>query len=194
MGTAKAHEQNWMQGDAPLKGAMLALLSRQPAHGYALAKRLNRLLGPAADIEAKSLYPKLSQLEAAGLVSSAGGSPKDTLERRVYHPTSDTELAVADWMARTSGHPPIRSELQLKIIVSTARDVPMLLRAMETYELSCLGLLSSNVEADVEKVSWTGVVINIVRAGATTQIKAELDWVRAARRELEEGVELFPPS
>jgi hypothetical protein len=35
--------------------------------------------------------------------------------------------------------------------------------------------------------------MNVVRAGATAEIKANLDWVRAARREIKEAAGLYPP-
>ncbi len=186
--------QDWMRGDSALKGAMLSVLLKGPCHGYALARRLNRLLGPTWGIEAKSLYPRLDQLEREGLLESGEGSAADRMAGRVvYTPTERAEAAVADWIGRTGPHPPVRSELYAKIVTSSQEHAPALLRALDVYEVGCLALLRSSEEAEVGRVSWAGVIMNVVRAGPIAQIKAELDWVRAARQEIIEAVARFPP-
>lgn len=194
MAAANAYKQNWMRGDSALKGAMLSLLLKRPSHGYGLARRLNRLFGPTWSLEAKSLYPKLEQLAREGLVISGPGSVADRMAGRVvYTATPLAKRAVTEWIGRTGPHPPVRSELHAKIIASEPSDAPALLRAFDVYEVSCLELLKSNAEAGVGKESWAGAVMNVVRAGATAEIKANLDWVRAARREIKEAAGLYPP-
>lgn len=58
--------------------AILGLLMEQPLHGYELKKRLTGLLGGRASLSFGSLYPALSRLERAGLVTAveadAGGA------------------------------------------------------------------------------------------------------------------------
>ena len=68
-----------MRGSSPLKGALLGLVLQRPGHGYDLAQRLDRRLGPAWQITAKDLYRMLEQLERAGLVSS-----RRVLQRRPH--------------------------------------------------------------------------------------------------------------
>jgi DNA-binding PadR family transcriptional regulator len=48
---------------------ILALLMREPAHGYRIAKVINDFLGPATRLSSGRLYPLLASLAAAGLIA-----------------------------------------------------------------------------------------------------------------------------
>ncbi len=95
MGAAGARgelNQGWMRGDSALKGAMLSVLLKGPCHGYALARRLNRLLGPTWGIEAKSLYPRLDQLEREGLLVGRRGNGRKHDPNGLRHPALYSRL------------------------------------------------------------------------------------------------------
>ena len=50
---------------------VLAMLAKEPAHGYRLRARLDRALGPLGDsLNAGHIYVTLSRLERTGLVTS----------------------------------------------------------------------------------------------------------------------------
>ena len=49
---------------------VLAMLAKEPSHGYQLRARLQQALGPAGDaMNAGQIYVTLSRLEKAGLVT-----------------------------------------------------------------------------------------------------------------------------
>src|SRR5271169_3478532 len=83
---------------------VLAMLAKEPSHGYELRARLAQALGPIGDsMNAGQIYVTLSRLEKAGLVAaehSAGLA--DRPDRKVYALTAAGQRRVADWVAEVS--------------------------------------------------------------------------------------------
>jgi DNA-binding PadR family transcriptional regulator len=194
-----------------LKGALLGLVLQRPGHGYDLANRLIRRLGPAWQIKAKGLYPMLQQLERAGLVLSEAIDCRGPTGRRiVYYPTERAQPALTEWMAASAALEPLRVELQAKLAVARGEDVPRLLSALDCYERECRALLNASSEtllnASSETLlstssetllstsseeyphprSWAALAMSLTRAAALTRLRAELDWVVLARRTIAE--------
>ena len=85
---------------------MLALLAKEPSHGYQLRARLRQALGPLGEgMNAGQVYVTLTRLEKAGLVASeqAAGLP-DRPDRKVYELTPAGPAAPRP--ARTPPVPP----------------------------------------------------------------------------------------
>jgi DNA-binding PadR family transcriptional regulator len=180
-------DASWMRGSSPLKGALLGLILQQPGHGYDLANRLNRRLGPAWQIEAKGLYPMLQQLERAGLVLSEAISCNGPTGRRVvYYPTERAQGALTEWMAASAATEPVRVELQAKLAVARSEDAPRLLAALDYHERECLALLSASSEEFPRARSWAALAMGLTRAAALIRLQAELDWVVLARQAIAE--------
>ena len=49
---------------------LLALLTRQPMHGYLFIRVINDMIGPFAKVSNGRLYPLLTQLEVSGLIAT----------------------------------------------------------------------------------------------------------------------------
>jgi ABC-type lipoprotein export system ATPase subunit len=76
---------------------VLALLAKEPSHGYQLRARLRQALGPLGDqMNAGQVYVTLTRLEKAGLVASepSAGRP-DRPDPMVYELTPDAGLVRA---------------------------------------------------------------------------------------------------
>ena len=74
---------------------MLAMLAKEPSHGYQLRARLGEALGPLGEaMNAGQIYVTLGRLEKAGLVTCerSPGSP-DRPDRKVYELTSGRPAA-----------------------------------------------------------------------------------------------------
>jgi DNA-binding PadR family transcriptional regulator len=67
-----------------LEGLLLAVLTDEPGHGYALAQRLAARSAGELTVPEGSLYPALQRLERRGLVTSSWVS-SDGRRRRMYH-------------------------------------------------------------------------------------------------------------
>ena len=101
---------------------MLAMLAKEPSHGYQLRARLQDALGPAGDaMNAGQIYVTLSRLEKAGLVTceQAPGLP-DRPDRKVYALTASGQQRVAGWLADVSWPSSGLAEFHLKLIAAAA--------------------------------------------------------------------------
>src|SRR6202034_2752205 len=100
--------------------AVLALLAKEPSHGYELRARLRQALGPLGDgMNAGQIYVTLTRLEKAGLVTSeqaAGTGP----DRKVYALTPDGQQRVASWLAEVGWPGPAPAEFHLKLVAAAA--------------------------------------------------------------------------
>jgi DNA-binding PadR family transcriptional regulator len=182
-----AGNRDWMRGSSPLKGALLGLVLQRPGHGYDLANRLDRRLGPAWQITAKDLYRMLEQLERAGLVSSRRVfSDGPTGNRRVYSPTELAEPALTEWMHTSTRMAPVRAEFQAKIAVARAQDAPRLLAALESYERECFALFKASSQDAPLIRSFAGIAVHLSRSSARLHLRAELEWIVLARRLISE--------
>jgi molybdate-binding protein/DNA-binding PadR family transcriptional regulator len=93
-------------GAMPVAHALLGLLARREAHGYALRRDLERELGPNWRIDFGQLYRVLARMERAGWVRvrrkvTAGGPA-----RKVRAITAKGRRELARWTARPAG--PVR--------------------------------------------------------------------------------------
>jgi DNA-binding PadR family transcriptional regulator len=70
-----------------LDGLLLAVVAKEPAHGYAILERLRDESRGAFDLPEGTIYPALHRLEDAGLLKSSW-APGSTRRRRVYRLTA----------------------------------------------------------------------------------------------------------
>ena len=77
---------------------MLAMLAKEPSHGYELRSLLREALGPVGEaMNAGQIYVTLGRLEKAGLVTcelEAGQGP----DRKVYAVTAAGQQRVSAWL------------------------------------------------------------------------------------------------
>ena len=74
--------QEYLKGGLTL--LILATLRDGPAHGYGLARTIERRTENALALREGTLYPALHALERDGLISSAWETPPGGRERKVY--------------------------------------------------------------------------------------------------------------
>jgi PadR family transcriptional regulator PadR len=78
-----------MKADAlngQLEPLILATIAEEPAHGYAIVRRLEQRSGGAFELAEGTVYPALHRLEREGLLSSSW-SLEGPRRRRVYQLT-----------------------------------------------------------------------------------------------------------
>src|SRR6266540_2569461 len=101
---------------------VLAMLAKEPSHGYQLRARLREALGPLGDaMNAGQVYVTLTRLERAGLLAverSADGA--DRSDRKVYALTPDGQQRVAEWIAEVGWPRPDLAEFHLKLIAAAS--------------------------------------------------------------------------
>src|SRR5580693_9644108 len=101
---------------------VLALLAKEPSHGYELRARLGQALGPLGDsMNAGQIYVTLARLEKAGLVSCERSSGlADRPDRKVYELSPAGQQRVADWLTEVSWRKPDLAEFHLKLVAAAA--------------------------------------------------------------------------
>src|SRR5438105_8481918 len=77
-----------------LDALLLAVVAKEPAHGYAILERLRDRSAGAFDLPEGTIYPALHRLEDAGLVSSSWAVAQGR-RRRVYALTDRGKAALA---------------------------------------------------------------------------------------------------
>jgi DNA-binding PadR family transcriptional regulator len=187
MGSQKnKQDEPQLEGRFPVKAAALAVLLEAPGHGYDVARRINRRMGISWDVNEKHIYSILKQLEKAGLACSVEGSTQDPpYWRRVYFPTEKAEQARREWLSTPPAMSIVRADIHARFAFSNEADAPDLLSALERYRSDLLEAIEENAVTETPKVSWLGRVISLSRSAVDKRLKAEIEWIGEARRELE---------
>src|SRR3954463_1647740 len=104
-----------------MQDAVLAMLAKEPAHGYHLGARLRRVLGPLGEsMNARQIYVTLARLEKAGLVTHELAEGSARPDRKVYALTEAGQQRVAAWLAEVSWPKPDLVEFHLKLAAASA--------------------------------------------------------------------------
>jgi len=171
-----------------LRGATLALIVERSGHGYELAHRLNRRLGPTWRIDPRQIYPILDELTSAGLATGVEEPNPDRPRqpRIVYHATEQAPEMLRRWMRSPVEKEPVRPDVLARIGCSRPSDVAELLNALDDYERELLLLLEANDDVDAGVRSWSALVLSVVRAHTDSHLQAEFRWLVEARRRIRE--------
>src|ERR1700689_1678978 len=160
--------------------ALLALLAKEPSHGYQLRARLRQALGPLGDaMNDGQVYVTLTRLEKAGLVASepAAGLP-DRPDRKVYALTAAGQERVAGWLAEVSWPRPDLAEFHLKLIAAAGLADPVVIVDAQRREL--LRRLRDAQRAAMAEPD--GLAAGLLLEGVVLRLQADLRWLEACER------------
>ena len=137
---------------------VLAMLAKEPSHGYELRARLRQALGPLGEaMNAGQVYVTLTRLEKAGLVESGRSAmPADRPDRKVYVLTPDGQQRVAEWLAEVGWPKPDLAEFHLKLVAAAAAGLADPLTIVETQRRELLRRLRDAQRAAVGRASGLG--------------------------------------
>jgi DNA-binding PadR family transcriptional regulator len=161
---------------------VLAMLAKEPSHGYQLRTRLQHALGPAGDaMNAGQIYVTLTRLEKAGLVTCerAAGLP-DRPDRKVYELTAAGQQRVAGWIADVSWPGPGLAEFHLKLIAAAAAGLADPLAIVDAQRRELLRRLREAQRAAMAEPdrSEAGLLLE----GIVFRLQADLRWLEACER------------
>jgi DNA-binding PadR family transcriptional regulator len=162
--------------------AVLAMLAKEPSHGYQLRARLQQALGPAGDaMNAGQIYVTLTRLEKAGLVTCErqAGLP-DRPDRKIYALTAAGQQRVSTWIADVSWPGPGLAEFHLKLIAAAVARLadPLTLIDRQRREL-LRGLRDAQRAAMTEPGSSDAALL---LEGIVLRLQADLRWLEACER------------
>ncbi len=155
---------------------LLALLAKEPAHGYQLRALLALALGPLADaLNGGQVYVTLSRLERAGLVSSERVGQADRPDRKVYGLTASGRERVDEWLRDTSWPKPAPAEFHLKLVAAAAAGLadPVGIVDLQRREL----LVSLREAQRAALAEPDGSVAGLLLEGVVLRLQADLRWL-----------------
>jgi DNA-binding PadR family transcriptional regulator len=161
---------------------VLAMLAKEPSHGYQLRARLQQALGPAGDaMNAGQIYVTLSRLERAGLVSCerSTGLP-DRPDRKVHALTAAGQQRVAAWLADVSWPGPGLAEFHLKLIAAGAARLADPLALIDAQRRELLRQLRDAQRAAMAEPDGSDAVTLL--EGIVLRLQADLRWLEACER------------
>ncbi|MCW2881573.1 MAG: transcriptional regulator [Sphaerisporangium sp.] len=171
-----------------MQDVVLAMLAKEPTHGYHLRARLRQALGPLGEaMNAGQVYVTLARLEKAGLVSCerTDGLP-DRPDRKVYSLTAAGQRRVADWLAEVSWPKPDLAEFHLKLAAAAAARLadPVALVGAQRREL--LRRLRDAQRAAMAEPD--GSTAALLLEGVMLRLQADLRWLDACERTWSAGM------
>jgi DNA-binding PadR family transcriptional regulator len=161
---------------------VLAMLAKEPSHGYQLRARLGQALGPVGDeMNAGQIYVTLARLEKAGLVASerAAGLP-DRPDRKVYALTPAGQQRVADWLTEVSWPRPDLAEFHLKLVAAAAAGLADPLAIVDAQRRELLRRLRDAQRAAMAQPDRSDA--GLLLEGIVLRLQADLRWLEACER------------
>ena len=161
---------------------MLALLAKEPSHGYELRARLRQALGPLGDgMNPGQVYVTLGRLEKAGLVTcelSAG--LVDRPERKVYALTPDGQQRVAEWVAEVGWPKPDLAEFHLKLVAAAAAGLADPISIVDTQRRELLRRLRDAQRTALDEPEGSDAALLL--EGIVLRLQADLRWLEACEQ------------
>jgi DNA-binding PadR family transcriptional regulator len=163
---------------------LLALLAKEPAHGYELKLRFEHMFGnvyPPPNIG--QIYLTLQRLERSGLVRSQDVVQSARPNKRVYELTAAGREAVTAWAEEPGDAPRVRDDFFMKLVfgpLTGATDRLGLINRQRRHYLGQMRELSrvAEVTAEDDKVA------RLLVEGAMLHLQADLDWLQRCQEEL----------
>jgi DNA-binding PadR family transcriptional regulator len=161
---------------------VLAMLAKEPSHGYQLRARLQVALGPAGDaMNAGQIYVTLSRLEKAALVTceQALGLP-DRPDRKVYALTAAGQERVASWIADVSWPASGLAEFHRTLIAAAAARLADPVAIIDAQRRELLRRLRDAQRAAMAEPAGAGA--GLLLEGIVLRLQADLHWLEACER------------
>jgi DNA-binding PadR family transcriptional regulator len=161
---------------------VLALLAKEPSHGYELRARLRRALGPVGEaMNDGQVYVTLARLEKAGLVACEHAAGQaDRPDRKVYGLTAAGQQRVAGWIAEVSWPRPDLAEFHLKLIAAAAGGLADPIGIVDAQRRELLRRLRDAQRAAMEEPA--GSDAGLLLEGIVLRLQADLRWLEACER------------
>jgi DNA-binding PadR family transcriptional regulator len=169
---------------------ILAMLAKEPSHGYELRARLRAALGPLGEaMNAGQVYVTLTRLEKAGLVTAelVGGQAadgrsdrSDRSDRKVYQLTAVGQRRVADWLAEVSWPKPDLAEFHLKLVAAAAARLADPVALVDAQRRELLRRLRDAQRAALAEPD--GSAAALLLEGIVLRLQADLRWLEACER------------
>ncbi len=165
-----------------MQEVVLAMLAKEPSHGYELRARLREALGPIGEaMNAGQIYVTLGRLEKAGLVTSEREPGlTDRPDRKVYALTPSGQQRLADWLTDVSWPGPAPAEFHLKLVAAAAGRLADPITIVDAQRSELLRQLRDTQRAAMAEPE--GSAAGLLLEGVVLRLQADLHWLEACER------------
>jgi DNA-binding PadR family transcriptional regulator len=161
---------------------LLAMLAKEPSHGYDVRRRLRLALGPLGEaMNDGHVYVTLGRLEKAGLVVSertAGSAERS--DRKVYELTPAGQQRVSEWLAEVSWPKPDLAEFHLKLVAAAAAGLADPIAIVDAQRRELLRRLRDAQRAAMADAD--GSDAGLLLEGIVLRLQADLRWLEACEQ------------
>ena len=158
---------------------MLALLAKEPSHGYELRARLRQALGPLGEaMNDGQIYVILGRLEKAGLAVCQ--RTQEAPDRKVYALTATGHQRVAEWLGELSWPKPDLAEFHLKLLAAAAAGLADPIAMVDAQRRELLRRLREAQRAAMAEPDRSDAALLL--EGIVLRLQADLRWLEACER------------
>jgi DNA-binding PadR family transcriptional regulator len=161
-----------------VREGLLALLDREPAHGYQLKTGFEAATGGVWSLNVGQVYATLERLERDGLVASE--ATDEHTGKRPYRITAAGADELGAWWAATpSDEPPPRDELMVKVLLAIATDPERALDVVTNQRSALMTLLQRRRRETAPVAARVGdpLVDRLVVDALVVRAEADLRWL-----------------
>ncbi len=158
---------------------VLALLAKEPSHGYELRARLRQALGPLGEaMNDGQIYVILGRLEKAGLAVCQ--RTQEAPDRKVYALTATGHQRVAEWLGELSWPKPDLAEFHLKLLAAAAAGLADPIAMVDAQRRELLRRLREAQRAAMAEPDRSDAALLL--EGIVLRLQADLRWLEACER------------
>lgn len=167
-----------------MREMLLALLAKEPAHGYELKQAIEQTFGsayPSPNIG--QIYVTLGRLERAGLVASEDVSQSGRPNKKVYELTPAGRDELTAWIQQPAESSRIRDDFFIKLTLAPlagAADRVELINRQRRHHLKTMRVLTELAHSSDRDNPTARLLIE----GAILHLQADLDWLERCQEEL----------
>jgi DNA-binding PadR family transcriptional regulator len=162
---------------------LLALLAKEPAHGYELKLALEQIFGeayPSPNIG--QIYVTLKRLEQDGLVRSEYVEQTARPDKKVYELTQAGRDALRAWVEEPGEGPRVRDEFFVKLILAPMAGLADRMGLINLQRRHYLGIMRNL--AGLASAPHQDTPARLLIEGAMLHLQADLDWLERCQEEL----------
>lgn len=163
-----------------MREAMLALLAKEPAHGYELRLRLTEALGPVGEVlNPGQVYVTLSRLERAGLVRGVQVEQSAAPDKKVYEVTAAGRELVTGWLLDASWPKVAPVEFHLKLMAAAATGLADPVALIDAQRRALLRRLHDIQQVAASVPAGDGALL---LEGSALRLQADVRWLETCER------------
>ncbi|MFF3443429.1 PadR family transcriptional regulator [Streptosporangium sp. NPDC002721] len=163
---------------------LLALLAKEPAHGYELKQALEQIFGgayPSPNIG--QIYVTLGRLEKDGLVRAVDVEQSNRPNKKVYYLTAAGREILETWVDEPTEGPRVRDEFFMKLVLAPMTGIADRMAMINRQRRHYLGLMR-DLNDLAERTDPENRVALLLVEGAMLHVQADLDWLERCQEDL----------